>query len=80
MSTSTTSGRPNALQVRTKRAPFWAEAASSTPPSQRGWLATKPTGCPSMRPKAVIRLRANFGASSSICDPSAIPRITSFTS
>ncbi len=32
VSTSTTSGRPNALQVRTKRAPLLPDSASSTPP------------------------------------------------
>ena len=32
VSTSTTSGRPNRLQVRTNRAAFWELSASSTPP------------------------------------------------
>ena len=32
VSTRTTSGRPNALQVRTKRAPLEADSESSTPP------------------------------------------------
>src|SRR5213082_1310496 len=36
VSTSTTSGRPNALQVRTNRAAFCAASASITPPRYLG--------------------------------------------
>src|SRR3954454_17818481 len=49
VSTSTTSGRPKALQVRTKRAALAADSASSTPPRYFGWLAMTPTERPSRR-------------------------------
>ena len=80
MSTSTTSGRPNALQVRTKRAAFCAASASITPPRYQGWLAITPTGRPSMRASAVTMLRAQRSDTSSSAPPSTSASITPRTS
>ena len=74
VSTTATSGSPNASQKRTNRAAFSELSASSTPPRWRGWLATTPTGRPSNRASAVTTLRAQRGHSSSSESPSTIPR------
>src|SRR5712692_9142549 len=50
-SSKVTSGRLNASQKRTNRAPFTEALMSSTPASTAGWLATMPTGPPSRRAK-----------------------------
>ena len=44
--------------LRTKRAPLREASMSSTPASIIGWLATKPTVRPSMRPKPVMMFLA----------------------
>ena len=63
VSTSTSSGSPNELHLRTNRAAFCAALASSTPPRCRGWLATiaDRRGRPCGRTR-VTRLRAQPGA------------------
>ena len=80
VSTNTSSGMPNALQVRTNFAPLEADSESSTPPMNFGWLAMMPTGLPSMRAKPQTMLRAQRGPHSSIRPPSTTPRTTSRTS
>ena len=47
--------------ARRSAAPFCEASASITPPRCRGWLATMPTGRPSMRAKAVTRFGAQSG-------------------
>src|SRR5436305_685892 len=76
VSTRTTSGRPNALQVRTNRAAFCAASASITPPRYRGWLAMTPTGRPSRRATAHTMLRAKRGEISICSPPSESARTT----
>ena len=49
VSTTAISGSPNESQNATKRAAFSEPSASSTPPRWCGWLATIPTGRPSIR-------------------------------
>ena len=80
VSTSTTSGMPKRLQELTKSAAFSAAALSMTPPKRRGWLATKATGRPSIRARAVTMFRAQSGESSSRLSSSAIAAATSRTS
>ncbi len=57
-STKVTSGIWKASQKRTKRAALRLASMSSTPARARGWLATTPTGMPSMRPKPVTMFLA----------------------
>jgi len=59
-STKVTIGMLKASQKRTKRAALRLASLSSTPASTIGWLATKPTVRPAMRPKPMTMLRARF--------------------
>jgi hypothetical protein len=68
------------LHVRTNFAALVADSESSTPPMNFGWLATMPTGLPSMRAKPQTTLRAQRGLHSSSRPPSTVPRTTSRTS
>jgi len=51
-------------------------SASQAPPFWIGWLATKPTTCPPMRARAVIRLRPKRSFTWKISPPSASRRST----
>ena len=53
------SGTPKASHSQMKRAALSALSTKSTPPLCFGWLATIPTGFPSMRAKQVITSGAN---------------------
>ena len=57
-STKVMIGMLKASQKRTKRAALRLKSMSSTPASTCGWLATMPTGSPSMRPKPVMMFLA----------------------
>src|SRR5262249_58264872 len=58
-STKVTIGMLKASQKRTNRAALRLASESSTPASTIGWLATKPTVRPAMRPEPVTMLRAD---------------------
>ena len=60
MSTSTTSGTPNASHIRTNRAAFSADSRSRQPPSRIGLLAITPTVRPPSRPSTVTMFGAHF--------------------
>ena len=70
----------NASQSQTKRAALSAESFSSAPPSTIGWLATMPTGCPPIRARPVMSVRAQRGFRSNQSPSSTIRRITSHMS
>ena len=67
---------PNASQSQMKRAALSALSTKSTPPLCLGWLATMPTGLPSMRAKAVITSGANSFFSSKSESASTSSRIS----
>jgi hypothetical protein len=50
-STKVMRGMPKASQKRTKRAALMLLLMSRQPASTSGWLATRPTTSPAMRPK-----------------------------
>ena len=60
----TTSGIPNASQVRTKRAAFSPAAESRTPPITCGLFAITPTVRPPRRPITVVMFSAHISRSS----------------
>jgi hypothetical protein len=57
-STKVTSGMLKASQKRTKRAALTEASMSRQPASTSGWLATMPTGGPSMRAKPMMMFLA----------------------
>ena len=71
-----TSGMLNASHSHTKRAALSAAFTSSAPPSTIGWLATMPTGRPSMRASAVTRFFAHSGFIQSTSPSSTIALTT----
>ena len=79
-STKVTIGMPNASQKRTKRAALIALLMSRQPASTSGWLATMPTGAPSIRPKPMTMFFALSGCSSKNSPSSTILTISSFMS
>ncbi len=60
-SATTSSGRPYASHIRTKRDPFSALSESRQPPLRSGLLATTPTARPANRPRPQSRFGAQFG-------------------
>jgi hypothetical protein len=76
-STRVTIGMLNASQKRMKREPLSDASTSIAPASQPGWLATKPTVAPSMRPKPTTMLRANRGFTSRK-SPASTSRLMTF--
>ena len=54
----------NASQVRTNRAAFSEASMSRQPANCVGWLATTPTGWPSMRPNPTMMFGANSACTS----------------
>ena len=69
-----------ASQKRTKRAALREASLSSTPASTIGWLATKPTVRPAMRPKPVTMFLAKVSEISKKSPSSTTFRINSFMS
>src|SRR3989442_9228552 len=70
-----TSGMLNALQSQMNRAALSEESTISTPPLTFGWLATMPTGRPSMRASPTMTSAANSFFTSNH-EPASITRST----
>ena len=71
---------PNASQKRTKRAALIALLMSRQPASTSGWLATMPTGAPSIRANPITMFFAPSGCSSKNSPSSTALTISSFMS
>ena len=74
------SGMLKASHSETNRAAFSLALMSSTPALARGWLATMPTTCPSIRARAHTTLAAQVGCVSKYSPWSTISSTTSRTS